>query len=88
MTRIDKLINRFLENPKSLKFKKIEKVLLYLNFQKTDVSGSHHRYSHPLIQKALSIPVHNNDCKLIYKKITAKLIIKNISIFNNEDETI
>lgn len=81
MTRIDKLINRFLDNPSSLKFKKIEKILVYLSFEKTNISGSHHRFSHPLIHPALSIPVHKSDCKIFYKEDIAKLIIKNIHIF-------
>ena len=73
MTKLEKLLNRFLENPPSLKFKKIEKILLNYGFQKTNTKGSHYQYDHPSVRQSISIPIHNNDCKNIYKIEIAKL---------------
>ena len=73
MTRIDKLINRFLDNPRSLHFMKIEKLLLHLGFHRTKIKGSHYQYDHLSTRRSISIPIHNNDCKDIYKTEIAKL---------------
>jgi len=80
MSRFERLLNRFLKNPDSIKFKKIEKILLHLKFQKAGIKGSHHTFSHPLIHQTFSIPVHSNDCKKVYKKEIAKLIIENLNL--------
>jgi len=81
MSSTEKLLNRFLKNPGSIKFKRIETLLFRLRFEKSGINGSHHKFSHTLIHKAYSIPVHGNDCKTIYKKKLAKLISENLNIF-------
>ena len=88
MTRIDKLLNRFLENPKSLKFKKIEKILLNLGFEKVSIKGSHHKFSSSISNIKFTIPVHNNNCNKFYKKEVAQLIKNYLTFLKNDNETI
>ncbi|MBI5411872.1 type II toxin-antitoxin system HicA family toxin [Candidatus Peregrinibacteria bacterium] len=74
MSRHEKLIQKFTERPKSLRYHEIESILLYLGFTKDRGKGSHVCFRHPLVKRDVTIPVHNNDCKTIYKKETAKII--------------
>lgn len=73
----DKLIIKFLENPQSFRFKKIKKVLIHLKFRQSRISGSHHLYVHTDLKDFLTIPIHKNDCKPIYKFKIAKFIKDN-----------
>jgi len=77
MSQIEKLVAKFLNNPTSLKYSQIEKILLNFNFKKIQAKGSHIKYKHNHLNKDLIIPIHNNDCKDFYKNLIAKYI-KNI----------
>ena len=69
MTKLEKIIEKFLHRPTSLHYKDIEKVLLHLGFEKINVKrGSHIKFKHPHLKHDLIIPIHNNDCKDFYKK--------------------
>ncbi len=76
MTRKDKLIQKFLEAPASLRYLQIEKILLEKGFEKIRAKGSHAKFKHSALQADLIIPIHHNDCKNFYKKLAAKLIIQ------------
>ena len=73
MSKFEKKLRKFLDNPGSLKFAEIETLLLNSGFKITEAKGSHKKFKHPE-SKGLSIPVHNNDCKLIYKNHVAKTL--------------
>ena len=78
MTQIKKLIQKFLDHPASLRYPQIEKVLDALGFVKIKVRvGSHEKFKHPLLERDLVFPIHNNDCDPFYKEMTAKIIKKN-----------
>ena len=77
MTQAEKLLKKFLQNPTSLKFAQIDKLLIHLNFIKIPAKGSHIKFKHNHIEKDLVIPIHNNECKNFYKKVAA-MHIKNI----------
>jgi predicted RNA binding protein YcfA (HicA-like mRNA interferase family) len=77
MTKIDKTVSKFLKNPTSLRYSEIEKILLYLGFEKVEAKGSHKKFKHSLLEHDLIIPVHSNECKDFYKKQAAK-IVKNL----------
>ncbi len=78
MTQKNKTLDKFLKNPYSIKFKAIENILFELWFIKKESKWwSHNRYKHEKLDTILVIPVHWNDCKEIYKRITAKIIIEN-----------
>jgi predicted RNA binding protein YcfA (HicA-like mRNA interferase family) len=74
MTRIEKLTDKFLRHPKSLKYREIEQVLLYLGFIKTYGKGSHVKFTHPIFNANIIISIHNNECKKIYKNEIAKTV--------------
>ena len=76
MTRIEKLLFRFLANPTSLRYPQIEKLLCQLGFEKINAKGSHVKLRHSSLDRDVIIPVHNNECKIRYKKKIAKLIQK------------
>lgn len=74
MTMEDKLLRKFLDNPGSLRFGKIEKILSQMGFDLVSIDGSHWKYKHPLISDNLVVPVHGRDCKNKYKLKIAKII--------------
>jgi len=76
MSRQEKIILKFLKNPVSLKFKEIEKILLSFEFEKIQGKGSHIRFKTLDLRIELVFPVHNNDCKDVYKKEAKKVIEK------------
>lgn len=77
MTLIKKLINKFSNNPDSLRYSEIEKILLYLEFEKSQGKGSHVKFSHLDCNKALIFAIHNNDCRKAYKKSTLNILRNN-----------
>lgn len=76
MSQMEKFIKRFKKKPETLKFKEIEKILLFLNFKKINARGSHIKFKHSELNKDIIIPVHNNECKNFYKKYVLKTITK------------
>ncbi len=78
MTQLEKLIQKFLDRPTSLRYPEIEKVLIKLSFIKIKVRrGSHEKFKHSLLERDLVFPVHDNDCKDRYKIQAVKIITKN-----------
>ena len=74
MTSKNKLLNKFLRRPESLKYREIEQILLYLGFIKTYGKGSHVKFTHPIFNSNIIISIHNNECKKSYKKEISKTI--------------
>lgn len=71
MTKQEKLLETFLKNPTSLKAKDIIKILEQNRFLLLGVIGSHHTYKNGKYK--ITLPIHHNDCKEIYKKKALKL---------------
>lgn len=67
-------MRKFLENPDTVAYWKIEKLLINLGFEKIEAKGSHKKFKHKLTPNDLIIPVHGNDCKSFYKFLAAKII--------------
>lgn len=76
MTKKDKLLQRLMSRPTSLSYLDIERALIIMGFVKIEVKGSHKKFKHPLLNKDIVIPIHNNDCKDFYKKMVAKILKK------------
>ena len=74
MSSIDKKLKKNLNNPIGSNYRQIEKMLIHLGFQKIHIKGSHQKFKHSLLKHDLIIPVHNNNCKNFYKKLTTKII--------------
>jgi predicted RNA binding protein YcfA (HicA-like mRNA interferase family) len=76
MTQRDKLFNKFLQNPESVSYKEMQKILGWYEFEKIVAKGSHIKFKHPHFPTDLIVAVHNNDCKGYMKKEAAKRIKK------------
>ena len=74
MTRIDKLLNKFLSNPESVKYSDIERILLHLGFEKIQGKGSHIKFYQPTLKITFTFSIHNNECKKYYKKASARTL--------------
>ena len=74
MTQYNKLIDQILNNPTALNFSEIEKILISLGFTKRRGKGSHVYFKNTEYKLTFSFPIHNNDCKTIYKEQCAKKI--------------
>lgn len=66
MVKMQKLLEKLQQAPQNLKFSELEKILLHFGFQKRAAKGSHIRFTNGRV--ALDFPVHNGDCKPLYKK--------------------
>jgi predicted RNA binding protein YcfA (HicA-like mRNA interferase family) len=78
MTKNEKLILKFKNNPISLKYIEIENLLLQLWFDKIDAKWSHVKFKNKLLKNDIILPLHNNDCKDFYKK----QLLKNLITYN------
>ncbi len=67
MTQVDKLILKFRDDPCSLEYPDIKKILLLFGFEFIPAKGSHMKFKYRT-EGDLIIPVHNNRCKDFYKK--------------------
>lgn len=76
MTKIEKSLLKFLGRPTSMTYAEIEQILLRCGFEKVSAKGSHQKFKHPLLNRDFVVPVHNNDCKDIYKKLASKIVIQ------------
>lgn len=74
MTQKEKLVEKFFENPASLRYSQVQVVLEHFGFEQIQAKGSHVKFKHPKISSDLVIPVHNNECKDFYKQLAKKYI--------------
>lgn len=72
MTRNDKLKKKFFQNPKSLKYLEIEKLLIISGFEKISIKGSHIKFKHYKMNRDIVVPVHNRECDKFYKEMILK----------------
>jgi predicted RNA binding protein YcfA (HicA-like mRNA interferase family) len=76
MTQRDKLVDKFLKNPASVRYAQLVTVLEHYGFVQVKAKGSHVKFKHPKLEADLVIPVHNNECKDFYKQQAKKCIEK------------
>jgi predicted RNA binding protein YcfA (HicA-like mRNA interferase family) len=77
MSKKDKLVDKFIKNPASIKLAQLLTILEDHGFEIVQAKGSHIKCKHARIPKDLIIPVHDNDCKDFYK-IQAKKYIDSV----------
>jgi predicted RNA binding protein YcfA (HicA-like mRNA interferase family) len=77
MTKKEKLIQKFKNNPWSLKIWEIEIILRDLWFERIEAKWSHVKFKNKNLLNDIIIPLHNNDCKDFYKKQTYKVLNNN-----------
>lgn len=75
MTKKEKGLEKFLNNPNSLWFSQIERIILSFGYVRIEAKWSHIKYKHTDIEGDLVIPVHNWDCKEYYKIKAKKNIL-------------
>ncbi len=76
MTKIEKLIEKFCENPGSISYNDLDLILLYSGYHKIQWAWSHVLYKKSWCEN-IAVPVHNNDCKIVYKQRCKKLLYPN-----------
>lgn len=76
MSQIDKLIKKFKRNPSGIRYRELEKILLYLECEKVFAKGSHVKFKHKRLMRDIVIPVHSDECKSFYKQQAKKQIEK------------
>lgn len=72
MTKKEKLITRFKDNPASLRYEEIRIILLDAWFEEINAKWSHMKFKKKWLSTDIILPLHNNDCKDFYKKQTHK----------------
>lgn len=75
MSRIEKLLNKFRDDPERVRYADLEKLLVHLGCEKVPAKGSHVKFKHRVLHVDIIIPVHNNECKPFYKKQARTQII-------------
>lgn len=75
MSKFEKLIKKFKNNPQNCRYLEIEKILCRLGCEKIEGKGSHVLFKFKT--DICSIPLHNNDCKDFYKEKALKFCLKN-----------
>lgn len=75
MTQYEKLLEKFLENPCSIDLKWLIKILTENWYEKKQWKWSHVIYKKG--ENILTIAIHNNECKDIYKKKVKELLFGN-----------
>jgi len=77
MTKYERASERFIQNPTSLPFRAIEKILLRLGFEAISTRGSHKKFKHPKFRPDIIVPIHDGECKNFYKKEIAATLKNN-----------
>jgi predicted RNA binding protein YcfA (HicA-like mRNA interferase family) len=76
MTKKSKLVEKFLENPDSIRYSQLVTILEEYGFERIQAKGSHVKFKHPKLSEDLIIPIHNGDCKEHYKQQARKFVEK------------
>ncbi len=73
MTKAEKLLAKFKNSPQNLRFNEIKLLAESLGFDFVQGKGSH-ILCFMNTQLVMTFPIHNDDCKDIYKKKFLKII--------------
>jgi predicted RNA binding protein YcfA (HicA-like mRNA interferase family) len=74
ITKKEKLLSRIKNNPKTVKFEEIDKLLLDVGFERRQPSGGSSHYTYVLVDKILTVPYKKPYVKVIYVKMAIKLL--------------
>lgn len=79
MVSIEKSIEKFKQNPKTLKFSEIEKIMLNAGFKfKWWWKWSHKKMINPKTNTSYTIPIHSKDCLRVYKEDLLEIYLSNL----------
>ena len=77
MTRIRKLYERLLANPRStISFRDFEKLLAAFGFEHARTTGSHRQYVHPKLSRPLPVQPSSKDAKAYQVREFLELVEK------------
>jgi len=74
MTKLGKLVQKFIKQPGTVSYKGMKKILLAAGFEQVQARGSHVKFKNDALGINIIVPVHGSDCKEFYKKDILKLI--------------
>ncbi len=74
MVKFEKILLKFIENPGSVRLDEIERILLFHWFERREGKWSHIVFKHSE-KGTITIPAHNKDCKVFYKKKVKKMLL-------------
>lgn len=74
ITKKEKLLNRIKNNPKTVKFEELDKILQGDGFERRQPSGGSSHYTYGLADKILTVPCKKPYIKVIYVKMAIKLL--------------
>lgn len=74
MTRIEKLLKKFIQNPTSVDGAELDKILRTRNYLPSIRNSSHITYKKQGVDEILTLPLHHWDIKPIYKLKIKKLL--------------
>lgn len=77
MSSIEKFIKRFVDNPCTVRYAELERILLFAGYEKVPARGSHVKFKYKRLYADIIIPVHGGDCGGHYKKRAYKILVKN-----------
>ena len=78
MTQKEKLLQDFCSQPKKLSYQKIKNFLSSELYLITEWKGSHTKIQHLPSWKVFIVPLHNGDCKEIYKEKLKEFYLNNL----------
>lgn len=78
MTQKEKLKQEFLSQPRNLSYQKIKSLLLSEWFDVSEWKWSHTKIQHPKSWKVFIVPIHDWDCKSVYKEKLKEFYLDNL----------
>lgn len=74
MSKKEKLINRIKNNPKTVRFEELDKILIDIGFERRQASKGSSHYTYTILDRRLTIPYKRPYVKVIYVKIVIKAL--------------
>ena len=74
ITKKEKLLNRIKNNPITVKFEELDKILQDVGFERRQPNGGSSHYTYGLDNKILTVPYKKPYIKVIYVKMAIKLL--------------
>lgn len=74
ITKKEKLLSKIKNNPKTVRFEELDKILQDIGFDRRQPSGGSSHYTYVLTGKILTVPYKKPYIKVIYVKTAIKLL--------------
>lgn len=74
MSKKEKLVNKIKNNPKTVRFEELDKILKSIGFERRQPSKGSSHYTYTLLNMTLTIPYKKPYVKVIYVKMVIKIL--------------